>query len=152
MSRPRELVTGLVRYGLVGVANAATYYAAYLLAHPRAGYLLAHVLGLGVAMVVSFFLNCRFTFRVRPTWLRFLLYPASQSVNIVATTVGVVALVTLGTDERLAPLLAAALALPVSFLAARLLIARPGVGRPVVSPDAVTIPIGPIGPLRAGRR
>jgi putative flippase GtrA len=142
----RELVAGLVRYGLVGLANAATYYGTYLLAHPRAGYVVAHVVGLGTAMVVSFFLNCRFTFRVRPTWTRFLLYPASQVVNILATTVGVVGLVHLGMDERIAPLVAAALALPVSFLAARFLITRTLV--PATEPpgdpalvDAVTRPI-----------
>jgi putative flippase GtrA len=150
----RELLGGLVRYGLVGLANAATYYGTYLLAHPRAGYLVAHTVGLGTAMVVSFFLNCRFTFRVRPTWTRFLLYPASQVVNILATTVGVVGLVHLGVDERLAPLAAAALALPVSFLAARFVITkavlepRPFAAAPTVTPrstpsvgEAVTRPI-----------
>jgi putative flippase GtrA len=137
----RELLGGLVRYGLVGLANAATYYGTYLLAHPRAGYLVAHTVGLGTAMVVSFFLNCRFTFRVRPTWTRFLLYPASQVVNILATTVGVVGLVHLGIDERLAPLVAAGLALPVSFLAARFVITRAVIDpRPALS-DAVTRPI-----------
>lgn len=120
------LLSGLVRYGVVGVANAGVYYATYLATHRSVGYLVAHVLGLGAAMVVSFFLNCRFTFRVRPTLLRFLLYPASQAVDIVATTVGVVVLVGLGTDERLAPLVAAVLAVPVSFLAARLVMLRSG--------------------------
>lgn len=120
----RELPAGLVRYGLAGSANAAVYYGTYLLAHPSAGYLVAHVVGLGTAMVVSFLLNCRFTFRVRPTWTRFLLYPASQVVNVLATTVGVVGLVHLEVDERLAPLAAAVLALPASFLAARFLITR----------------------------
>ena len=43
---------GLVRYGLVGVANAATYYACYLLVLSAVGFLAAHVIGLGVAMVV----------------------------------------------------------------------------------------------------
>ena len=146
-ARPaRELLSGLVRYGLVGLANAATYYGTYLLAHPHAGYLVAHVVGLGAAMVLSFFLNCRFTFGVRPTWTRFLLYPASQAVNILATTVGVVGLVHLGVDERLAPLLAAALALPVGFLAARFVITRALVppSPPVVSWDAPTGPI-PLG-------
>jgi hypothetical protein len=52
-------------------------------------------------MDVSFFLNCRFTLRVRATWMRLLLYPASQVVNVLATTAGVVGLVHLGTDERL---------------------------------------------------
>lgn len=135
----RALFGGLLRYGLVGLVNAATYYAVYLLAQPRAGYLVAHAVGLGVAMVVSFLLNCRFTFRVRPTWTRFLLYPASQTVNILATTVGVVALVHGGVDERLAPLVAAVLAMPLSFLAARFLITR-AVSSPTVAAVVGTQP------------
>jgi putative flippase GtrA len=151
VTRPaRELLSGLVRYGLVGLANAATYYGTYLLVLPPAGYLVAHAVGLGAAMVVSFLLNCRFTFRVRPTWTRFLLYPASQVVNILATTIGVVGLVHLGVGERLAPLVAAALALPVSFLAARFVITSavlPGPAPCTPAPasadtaDAVTRPI-----------
>lgn len=138
--RRGPLLGGLVRYALVGVVNAATYYVAYLAVLSRVGYLTAHVIGLGVAMVVSFFLNCRVTFRVPPTWRRFLLYPASQAVNIAATTVGVVALVGLGVDERVAPLAAAVLAVPASFLAARLVLAHhrrtTDTGPlPVVTPD-----------------
>ena len=83
------LLTALVRYALVGVVNAATYYVVYLAVLGEVGYLTAHIVGLGAAMVVSFFLNCRVTFRVRPTWRRFVLYPASQAVNIAATTIGV---------------------------------------------------------------
>ena len=122
--RRAPLLWALVRYALVGVVNAATYYAVYLLVLHQVGYLTAHVIGLGAAMIVSFFLNCRVTFRVRPSWRRFLLYPASQAVNVAATTVGVVVLVTIGVDERLAPLVAAVLAVPVSFLAARLVLAH----------------------------
>ncbi|MDL5154699.1 GtrA family protein [Actinomycetospora termitidis] len=130
-------LVALVRYALVGVVNAATYYAVYLLVLGQVGYLTAHVVGLGAAMVVSFLLNCRFTFRVRPTWQRFVLYPASQAVNIAATTIGVVALVALGVDERIAPLVAAVLAVPASFLAARFVLAAGSRGSavPVVEPD-----------------
>jgi putative flippase GtrA len=123
-SRRAPVLWALVRYALVGVVNAATYYVVYLLVLHQVGYLTAHVLGLGAAMVVSFFLNCRVTFRVRPSWRRFLLYPASQVVNVAATTIGVVGLVGVGVDERLAPLVAAVLAVPVSFLAARLVLAH----------------------------
>ncbi|WP_433801018.1 GtrA family protein [Actinomycetospora sp. CA-084318] len=132
-------LAALVRYALVGVVNAVTYYAVYLLALREVGYLTAHVLGLGVAMIVSFFLNCRFTFRLRPSWRRFVLYPASQAVNIAATTVGVVALVTLGVDERIAPLVASVAAVPASFLAARFVLAR-GQRRAVVVPAAEADP------------
>ena len=123
-TRRAPLLWALVRYALVGIVNAATYYVVYLLVLRDVGYLTAHVIGLGAAMIVSFFLNCRVTFRVRPSWRRFLLYPASQAVNVVATTIGVVVLVGLGVDERLAPLAAAVLAVPASFLAARLVLAH----------------------------
>jgi putative flippase GtrA len=139
------LLWALVRYALVGVGNAVTYYAVYLLVLGEVGYLIAHVVGLGAAMVVSFFLNCRFTFRVRPSWRRLLLYPASQAVNVAATTAGVVVLVGVGVDERVAPIAAAVLAVPVSFLAARLVLAHHRATTetgpiPVVPPGAVPDP------------
>ena len=148
--RPTPVLWALVRYALVGVANAATYYVVYLLVLHQVGYLTAHVLGLGAAMVVSFFLNCRVTFRVRPTWRRFLLYPASQVVNVAATTIGVVALVGVGVDERLAPIVAAVLAVPVSFLAARLVLAHHRATTatgpiPVVTATGPLAATGPIG-------
>ncbi|WP_242622909.1 GtrA family protein [Pseudonocardia sediminis] len=114
--RARRSLGRLIRYGMVGVANAAVYYATYRLVLEPVGYLAAHALGLAVAMVVSYFLHCRFTFSVRPTWRRFLRFPSSQAVNIAATTVGVVALVHLGVGERVAPLAAAIVAVPVTFL------------------------------------
>ena len=144
LGRRAPLFWALVRYALVGVVNAATYYAVYLVVLGHVGYLVAHVIGLGAAMLVSFFLNCRVTFRVRPSWRRFLLYPASQAVNVVATTVGVVALVHLGVDERLAPLVAAVLAVPVSFLAARLVLAHHR-ATTATGPIPVVTATGPVG-------
>lgn len=153
-SRRAPLLWALVRYALVGVVNAATYYVVYLLVLREVGYLTAHVIGLGAAMIVSFFLNCRVTFRVRPSWRRFLLYPASQAVNVAATTVGVVVLVGAGVDERLAPLAAAVLAVPVSFLAARMVLAHHRATTstgpiPVVTAAGPVTATGATGPLPA---
>ncbi len=153
-TRRAPLLWALVRYALVGVVNAATYYVVYLLVLREVGYLTAHVIGLGAAMIVSFFLNCRVTFRVRPSWRRFLLYPASQAVNVAATTVGVVALVGAGMDERIAPLAAAVLAVPVSFLAARLVLAHHRATTatgplPVVTATGPVPATGATGPLPA---
>jgi putative flippase GtrA len=124
------------RFIVVGMANTAVYYGTYLLLRPSVGYLVAHLLAIGVSMVGSFFLNCLWTFRTRPTWRKFALFPLTNATNYVLTTVGVVVLVEwLRMDERVAPLVAAAAAIPVTFVLSRRLLlgrARPG----AVGPEA----------------
>lgn len=116
----RGLAAEIVRFGLVGVVNTLVYYASYLLLVLALPYLVAHVLAFGVAMTTSFFLNCRFTYRTRPTWRKFLLYPLTVAANFLITTVGVAVLVELlDVDERVAPLIAAVAAIPLTFLATR---------------------------------
>jgi putative flippase GtrA len=88
-------------------------------------YLLAHFFAWGVAISVSFFLNCRFTYRVRPTWRRYVLFPLSNLPNVLATSVGVVALVeVLEFDKRVAPLIAGLCAVPFSYLLGKVLMVR----------------------------
>lgn len=128
----------VARFGLVGVANTATYYASYLLLVLALPYLAAHVLAFLVSMTGSFLLNCRFTYRIRPTWRKFLLYPLTVAANFVITTVGVAVLVELlSVDERPAPLIAAVAAIPLTFLATRAVL----VGRPHALPAAGVPPL-----------
>jgi putative flippase GtrA len=113
------------RYLVVGVANTVVYYGCFLLLHRALPYFGAHLLAFGVAMVVSFLLNSWWTFRVRPTWRKFLMFPLSNAANFVVTSGGVVALVELGgVPERIAPLIAAAAAVPVTFWLARVILTR----------------------------
>ena len=119
-----------LRFALVGVVNTAVYYALYLVVRVPLGYLAAHFVALVVAMVVSFLLNARFTYHVRPTWRRFLLFPLGNLASYGTLTAGVVLLVALGVSETTAPLLAAAGAIPVTFLLTRWLL----VGRPAGDP------------------
>lgn len=108
------------RFAVVGVVNTAVYYVLYLFLRTVVPYLAAHVTALLVAMIGSFFLNCRWTFRTRPTWHKFTVFPLTNATNYVFTTVGVVVLVEwLGVDERIAPLAAAAAAVPVTFVLSR---------------------------------
>ena len=118
----------VVRFALVGVANTITYYVTYLVLVAVLPYLAAHVVAFAVAMVGSFLLNCRFTYRTRPTWRKLLLYPLTIAANFVITTVGVGVLVELlGMGERVAPLVAAVAAIPLTFLATRsVLLGRQG--------------------------
>ncbi|TDE15902.1 GtrA family protein [Jiangella asiatica] len=112
-----------LRFVVVGGVNTATYYGFYLSMREWIGYLPGHVVAFVLSTIGSFFLNTLFTYRVRPTLRRFLLFPLSTVVNFVVTTVGVVVLVEyVGLGERVAPLFAAVMAIPVTFVVARRLL------------------------------
>ncbi|NEK85365.1 GtrA family protein [Blastococcus saxobsidens] len=119
------------RFAVVGVVNTGVYYGTYLLLSTVSHYLVAHLVAILVAMVGSFLLNCYWTFRTRPTWRKLALFPLTNATNYVMTTVGVVVLVEwVAVDERLAPLIAAVAAIPVTFLLSRRLLT----GRPATAP------------------
>ncbi len=112
-----------VRFAAVGLVNTATYYVGFRLLHAVMPYLLAHVLAFGGCIVVSFFLNCRFTFRVRPTWQRFVRFPLSTLTTFTVMTIGVSVLVEkMGTDPNVAALVSSLVAVPASFMISRMLL------------------------------
>jgi putative flippase GtrA len=116
----RPVARQIVTFAVVGVVNTLTYYLLYLLFLTRLPYLAAHVLAFLLSMVGSFFLNARFTYRIRPTWRKFLLFPLTNATNFVLTTAGVYVIVdVLHVGSRLAPLLASAAAIPVTFVVSR---------------------------------
>ncbi|MFJ8668314.1 GtrA family protein [Streptomyces sp. NPDC093600] len=120
----------VVRFALVGLVNTATYYGLYLLFMRAMPYLAAHVAAFLLSMVGSFFLTSYFTYRTRPTWRKFLLFPLTNAANFVITTVGIYLMVDIaGLDSRYAPLLAAAAAVPVTFLVSRTIMLRPDTTR-----------------------
>ncbi|MFH8938454.1 GtrA family protein [Streptomyces griseosporeus] len=111
-------------FAVVGVVNTGTYLGLYLFFLTRLPYLAAHVLAFVLSMTGSFFLNARFTYRTRPTWRKFLLFPLTNAANFVCTTAGVWVLVdVLHTGARWAPLLASAAAIPVTFVVSRWIMA-----------------------------
>ncbi|SHE68907.1 GtrA family protein [Streptoalloteichus hindustanus] len=135
MSRPAgagaDRLARMLRFGAVGVVNTGVYYGLYLLTRLAIPYLAAHVLAFLLAMVGSYFLNCYFTFRTRPTLRKFLLFPLSNLTNFVVQTTGLYLLVdVLGTNERIAPLIAAAAAIPITFLVAQFVLADRGADKP----------------------
>lgn len=117
----------IVRFGIVGVINTATYFGLYLLLRLQLPYLVAHVVAFLLATIGSYFLNCRFTFKVKPSWGSFLLFPLSNLSNFVITTAGLYLLVDrLGLDERWAALPAAVVAIPITFLVAQFVLTGGG--------------------------
>ncbi|MEV5174652.1 GtrA family protein [Streptomyces flaveolus] len=110
----------ILTFAAVGVVNTATYYCLYLLFLTALPYLAAHVLAFLLSMIGSFFLNARFTYRTRPTWRKFLLFPLTNVTNFLITTAGVYVIVDLlHAGSRFAPLLASAAAIPVTFVVSR---------------------------------
>lgn len=120
MLKSVPLLRHINRFVAVGVINTAVYYGLYLLMRNVIPYLLAHLVAVFIAMVGSFFLNCYWTFQAPPTWLKFALFPFTNATNYIVTTLGVFVLVEwFGVDQRWAPLIAAAAAIPVTFVLSR---------------------------------
>ncbi|MFL6145100.1 MAG: GtrA family protein [Labedaea sp.] len=114
----------IVRFSVVGVFNTGTYYLLYLLFNQFIPYLLAHAVAAVLSMTGSYFLNCYVTFRARPTLRKFLLFPLSNLFNYAVTTVGLYVLVGLfHVNETTSPLIAASVAIPVTFLMAQQILA-----------------------------
>lgn len=116
----------LIRFGLVGVANTAVYYGFYRLFLLVLPYVAAHLVAWVLSVVFSFFANCFFTYRVRPTWRRFVEFPASTLANLLLTTFGSILLVQwVGVDQRYATLIMGILAIPVTFTITTFILTRP---------------------------
>ncbi|MEU2622709.1 GtrA family protein [Streptomyces sp. NPDC007157] len=118
---PTRPISGqIITFAVIGVINTATYYGLYLLFLMYLPYLAAHILAFLLSMIGSFFLNAKFTYRIRPTWRKFLLFPLTNATNFVITTVGVYVIVdVLHAGSRFAPLMASAAAIPVTFVVSR---------------------------------
>lgn len=113
---------------IVGVINTAIYYPVYLLLHGvHVQYLVAHLGATAFAMTCSYFLNCRFTFRIRPSWRTFALFPLSNLGNVVITTLGMRVVVEYTpVDQRIAPLPVALFAIPITYALTRYLLTGRG--------------------------
>jgi putative flippase GtrA len=133
--RLRGQLLQVVRFAMVGGVNTGTFYVGYrLLLLTGMPYFLAYTLAFTISMVGSFFMNTYFTYRTRPTWRKFLLFPLTNLTNYAVTSVGTLVLVDgLGLDERYAPLLAAVVAIPFTYLLSKRILLRghpPAAARP----------------------
>ncbi|MDK7733848.1 GtrA family protein [Propionimicrobium lymphophilum] len=110
----------IIKFCLVGAANTGFYYMLYRILLTFLAYMAAHVLAWCCAIVFSFFLNCYFTFKVKPTWKRFIVFPSTTLVNFIITTVGAYIFIEhLGISTKYGSLIASLIAIPVTFVLTR---------------------------------
>lgn len=115
----------IFRFCLVGVANTGFYYGTYRLFLLMMPYMAAHIVAWCFAIVFSFFMNCYFTFKVRPTWKRFIVFPSTTFANFIITTIGAYILIEhLSVSNKYGPLIASLIAIPITFTLTRLVLGK----------------------------
>ena len=115
-----------VRFVVVNVLNTALYYLLYLLFLLVVSYVVANVLSLGIAIGLAYLMNARYAFQVRMTGRSLVSFLVTNLTTMGLRTAVVWLLVELHlTGERLAPLVAVAVTLPVAFLLTKLVMTAP---------------------------
>ncbi|ARJ51686.1 GtrA family protein [Staphylococcus lutrae] len=109
----------IVRFVIVGGINTINYYIVYLillrLLHVH--YLVSHIIGFTIALIISYFLNCYFVYKVKPTLKKFLAFPLTQFVNIGTQTLFIFLFVELlHLNATIAPFVGLIITIPATYL------------------------------------
>ncbi len=114
-----------IRFVLTGGLNTFNYYFMYLILFEigELQYLVAHLTAFLYSAFVSFFFTTMYTFGEKPTIKRIIIFPLTFLPNLVISTLGTLLLVKTNLiDETYASLIAMCLAIPITFLVAKLLL------------------------------
>ena len=115
--RKSRLNNEFFRFIAVGLSNTINYYVVYtLLFWAGFPYIAAHLIGFVTAFIISYFLNCFFVYRVRPTWAKFLKFPLTQVINMGMQTLLLYIFVDIfGWNEILSPLPVLLVTVPITY-------------------------------------
>ncbi|HFV7462614.1 TPA: flippase GtxA [Staphylococcus aureus] len=109
----------ILKFIIVGGINTLNYYVVYLLLLKllHIEYMISHITGFMVAFVISYYLNCYFVYRVKPTWRKFISFPITQIVNISLQTVLLYVFVSwLNLPAEIAPFAGLIITIPITFI------------------------------------
>lgn len=108
----------LIKFIIVGVINTLNYYIVYLLLLKflHLSYITSHLTGFLVSFINSYFLNCYFVYKVKPTIKKFIQFPLTQIVNMgVQTLLLYIFVELLHIDKVYAPFPALIFTIPVTY-------------------------------------
>ncbi|HDH6868598.1 TPA: flippase GtxA [Staphylococcus aureus] len=109
----------ILKFIIVGGINTLNYYVVYLLLLKllHIEYMISHITGFLVAFVISYYLNCYFVYRVKPTWRKFISFPITQIVNVSLQTVLLYIFVSwLNLPAEIAPFAGLVITIPITFV------------------------------------
>ncbi|CUC97581.1 flippase GtxA [Staphylococcus aureus] len=109
----------ILKFIIVGGINTLNYYVVYLLLLKllHIEYMISHITGFLVAFVISYYLNCYFVYRVKPTWRKFISFPITQIVNVSLQTVLLYIFVSwLNLPAEIAPFAGLIITIPITFI------------------------------------
>lgn len=109
----------ILKFIIVAGINTLNYYVVYLLLLKllHIEYMISHITGFIVAFVISYYLNCYFVYRVKPTWRKFISFPITQIVNISLQTVLLYVFVSwLNLPAEIAPFAGLIITIPITFI------------------------------------
>ncbi|HCX3628029.1 TPA: flippase GtxA [Staphylococcus aureus] len=109
----------ILKFIIVGGINTLNYYVVYLLLLKlfHIEYMISHITGFIVAFVISYYLNCYFIYRVKPTWRKFISFPITQIVNVSLQTVLLYVFVSwLNLPAEFAPFAGLVITIPITFV------------------------------------
>lgn len=109
----------ILKFIIVGGINTLNYYVVYLLMLKllHIEYMISHITGFIVAFVISYYLNCYFVYKVKPTWRKFISFPITQIVNVSLQTVLLYVFVSwLNLPAEIAPFAGLIITIPITFI------------------------------------
>ncbi|MCH5210637.1 MAG: GtrA family protein [Oscillospiraceae bacterium] len=82
------------------------------------------ILGYVISIITSFFMNCKITFRQKPTWGKFITFPISYLPNFIFQYIMVFIFTSLNLNQTIAYICAAVIGTPLTFAAMKLIVFR----------------------------
>lgn len=110
------------RFVLVGVFNTVNYFVMYQILLVLFPYLFAHILAFIYSAFCSYFITTIYTFKTRPAWKTFIVFPITYLPNLLMSTFGTMFLVELQIiDKSIASLIMMLAAIPITFIINRII-------------------------------
>ncbi|GEP79438.1 GtrA family protein [Staphylococcus carnosus] len=109
----------IIKFIIVGGINTLDYYLVYLILLKGIGinYMISHITGFIISSIISYYLNCYFVYKVKPTWRKFIQFPFTQVVNMGMQTLLLYVFVQwLHISSVIAPFAGLILTIPVTFI------------------------------------